>query len=150
MTETSHSHSNWERDKSSRDGTRDSQTCAWVSRAEVSRVSRREILNAINVNRREEKADDSPSSRLWRPWCRKCDSRSVYPFCDVTLDRAFNSTFVLGGATLLFDVELINIGDSPPTTNVFKEIDDNKDKQLSRDEVNRYVRTRPAWALFFL
>lgn len=46
-----------------------------------------------------------------------------------------------GGATLFFDVELINIGDSPPTTNVFKEIDDNKDKQLSRDEVNLYVRT---------
>lgn len=46
-----------------------------------------------------------------------------------------------GGATLLFDVELINIGDSPPTTNVFKEIDENADKQLSRDEVNLYVRT---------
>jgi FK506-binding protein 14 len=40
-----------------------------------------------------------------------------------------------GGATLLFDVELVNIGDSPPTTNVFKEIDENKDMQLSRDEV---------------
>lgn len=46
-----------------------------------------------------------------------------------------------GDATLLFDVELINIGDSPPTTNVFKEIDENQDKQLSRDEVNLYVRT---------
>lgn len=45
-----------------------------------------------------------------------------------------------GGATLHFDVELINIGDSPPTTNVFKEIDENADKQLSRDEVNLYVR----------
>lgn len=40
-----------------------------------------------------------------------------------------------GGATLVFDVELINIGDSPPTTNVFKEIDDNKDNLLSREEV---------------
>lgn len=40
-----------------------------------------------------------------------------------------------GGATLVFDVELINIGDSPPTTNVFKEIDENKDMQLSREEV---------------
>lgn len=40
-----------------------------------------------------------------------------------------------GGATLVFDVELINIGDSPPTTNVFKEIDENKDNQLSRGEV---------------
>lgn len=45
-----------------------------------------------------------------------------------------------GGATLLFDVELINIGDSPPTTNVFKEIDENKDLQLSRDEVSGYLK----------
>lgn len=46
-----------------------------------------------------------------------------------------------GGATLLFDVELVNIGDSTPTTNVFKEIDENKDMQLSRDEVcNTYVK----------
>ncbi|XP_037919615.1 FK506-binding protein 2 isoform X1 [Hermetia illucens] len=44
-----------------------------------------------------------------------------------------------GGATLHFDVELINIGDAPPTTNVFKEIDENQDKQLSREEVNQYV-----------
>lgn len=40
-----------------------------------------------------------------------------------------------GGATLIFEVELINIGDSAPTTNVFKEIDDDKDNQLSREEV---------------
>ena len=40
-----------------------------------------------------------------------------------------------GGATLVFDVELINIGDTAPTTNVFKEIDENQDNQLSRDEV---------------
>lgn len=46
-----------------------------------------------------------------------------------------------GGATLIFEVELINIGDSAPTTNVFKEIDDNKDNQLSREEVIVYVCT---------
>ncbi|CAH2104060.1 unnamed protein product [Euphydryas editha] len=39
-------------------------------------------------------------------------------------------------ATLHFDVELINIGDSPPTTNVFKEIDADKDNMLSREEVS--------------
>ncbi|XP_020706228.2 FK506-binding protein 2 isoform X1 [Athalia rosae] len=44
-----------------------------------------------------------------------------------------------GGATLLFDVELIDISDSPPTTNVFKEIDANKDNQLSREEVRTMV-----------
>lgn len=48
-----------------------------------------------------------------------------------------------GGATLIFEVELLDIGNSQPTTNVFKEIDANNDKQLSREEVNEYV-----WSLF--
>lgn len=39
-------------------------------------------------------------------------------------------------ATLHFEVELINIGDSPPTTNVFKEIDADQDNMLSREEVS--------------
>ena len=47
-----------------------------------------------------------------------------------------------GGATLMFEVELINIGDSPPTTNVFKEIDFDKDNQLSREEVRSCVLYR--------
>jgi hypothetical protein len=46
-----------------------------------------------------------------------------------------------GGATLVFEVELINIGDAKPSTNVFKEIDDNQDNMLSRDEVTAYVRS---------
>ncbi|XP_049819621.1 FK506-binding protein 2 isoform X2 [Aethina tumida] len=45
-----------------------------------------------------------------------------------------------GGATLIFEVELINIGDSPPTTNVFKEIDADKDNMLSREEVSEYLK----------
>ncbi|XP_037045966.1 peptidyl-prolyl cis-trans isomerase FKBP2 isoform X4 [Bradysia coprophila] len=44
------------------------------------------------------------------------------------------------GATLIFEVELINIGETAPTTNVFKEIDDNKDNQLSREEVSEYLK----------
>ncbi|KAL5286527.1 FKBP14 family protein [Megaselia abdita] len=43
-------------------------------------------------------------------------------------------------ATLHFDVELIHIGDAAPPTNVFKEIDDNNDKQLSREEVSEYLK----------
>ncbi|XP_049812976.1 uncharacterized protein LOC126259928 isoform X1 [Schistocerca nitens] len=39
-----------------------------------------------------------------------------------------------GGATLTFEVELLSIGDSPPPVNVFKEIDADKDQNLSRDE----------------
>ncbi|CAG9761732.1 unnamed protein product [Ceutorhynchus assimilis] len=45
-----------------------------------------------------------------------------------------------GKATLHFEVELINIGDTPPTTNVFKEIDADADNQLSRDEVSEYLK----------
>nr|CAD7438457.1 unnamed protein product [Timema bartmani]CAD7453660.1 unnamed protein product [Timema tahoe] len=45
-----------------------------------------------------------------------------------------------GGATLNFDVELINIGDSPPAVNVFKEIDADADKMLSREEVSEYLK----------
>ncbi|KAL0280344.1 UNVERIFIED_CONTAM: hypothetical protein PYX00_001663 [Menopon gallinae] len=45
-----------------------------------------------------------------------------------------------GGATLTFEVELMNIGDAPPTTNVFKEIDADADKQLSREEVSEYLK----------
>jgi len=45
-----------------------------------------------------------------------------------------------GGATLLFDVELISIGDAPPPVNVFKEIDEDADAQLSREEVLGYLK----------
>lgn len=45
-----------------------------------------------------------------------------------------------GGATLNFEVELINIGDTPPPTNVFKEIDADKDNMLSREEVSEYLK----------
>ncbi|KRT86018.1 HLH domain-containing protein, partial [Oryctes borbonicus] len=45
-----------------------------------------------------------------------------------------------GGSTLVFEVELLDIGNTPPTTNVFKEIDDDKDNQLSREEVSEYLK----------
>ncbi|XP_027841677.2 uncharacterized protein LOC114123029 [Aphis gossypii] len=51
-----------------------------------------------------------------------------------------------GGATLVFDVELLNVGDQAPTTNVFKEIDQDQDKQLSRDEVSEYLKRQMAAA----
>ncbi|XP_054276185.1 uncharacterized protein LOC128995255 [Macrosteles quadrilineatus] len=54
-------------------------------------------------------------------------------------DRGAGSV-IPGGATLTFEVELINIGDSAPTTNVFKEIDADKDKMLSREEVSEYLK----------
>jgi len=44
-----------------------------------------------------------------------------------------------GGATLHFDVELLNIADGPAPVNVFKEIDTNTDMQVSREELNDYL-----------
>lgn len=50
----------------------------------------------------------------------------------------------VSGATLNFEVDLMNIGDSPPAANVFKEIDADKDKLLSREEVSKFlVRSCP-------
>ncbi|KAJ2954040.1 hypothetical protein O0L34_g2253 [Tuta absoluta] len=43
-------------------------------------------------------------------------------------------------ATLHFEVELINIGDTAPSTNVFKEIDADSDNMLSREEVSEYLK----------
>ncbi|XP_059470467.1 FK506-binding protein 2 isoform X2 [Neocloeon triangulifer] len=58
-------------------------------------------------------------------------------------DRGAGSV-IPGGATLNFEVELISLGDSPPPVNVFKEIDENKDKQLSREEVSSYLKKQVA------
>jgi len=43
-------------------------------------------------------------------------------------------------ATLIFEVECINVEDGPSPVNVFKEIDGNDDNQLSREEVSSYLK----------
>jgi len=45
-----------------------------------------------------------------------------------------------GGATLVFDVELINIEEGPTPVNVFKQIDADGDKALTRDEISSYLK----------
>nr|CAH7749007.1 unnamed protein product [Callosobruchus chinensis] len=55
-----------------------------------------------------------------------------------------------GKATLIFEVELINVGNEKPVaTNVFKEIDADKDNQLSREEVRGFVSNlqRQTWTV---
>ena len=47
----------------------------------------------------------------------------------------FTGDKIPGGATLVFDVELINIADGAPAENIFAKIDSNKDMQLSQEEV---------------
>merc|ERR1711962_1015098 len=47
-----------------------------------------------------------------------------------------------GGATLLFEVELLNIADGPAPVNVFKEIDTDQDMHLSREELNQYLNNQ--------
>ena len=45
-----------------------------------------------------------------------------------------------GGATLYFEIELIESEEGPQPVNVFKQIDMDDDKQLSRDELAWYLR----------
>jgi len=46
-----------------------------------------------------------------------------------------------GGATLIFDTELLGIEQAPPPVNIFKQIDADGDLQLSRDEISVYLQT---------
>jgi len=45
-----------------------------------------------------------------------------------------------GGATLVFEVECLEVESGPPPVNVFADIDVNKDNLLSREEVSDYLR----------
>mmetsp|Transcript_3379 Transcript_3379/g.9410 ORF Transcript_3379/g.9410 Transcript_3379/m.9410 type:complete len:212 (+) Transcript_3379:167-802(+) len=48
-----------------------------------------------------------------------------------------------GGATLKFDVEVVDILDSaPPPPNVFKEIDSDEDKKLTKEEVEAWFQAK--------
>lgn len=45
-----------------------------------------------------------------------------------------------GGATLIFEVELMGVNQAPPPQNVFKQIDLDNDNQLSKEEVADYIK----------
>merc|ERR1711899_6961 len=45
-----------------------------------------------------------------------------------------------GGATLYFDIELLETEDGPPPVNVFKQIDNDVDSQISREELSGYLK----------
>lgn len=47
----------------------------------------------------------------------------------------FSPCSFLTDAWLVFEVELISIGDAPPVVNVFKQIDGDADDHLSKEEV---------------
>lgn len=45
-----------------------------------------------------------------------------------------------GGATLFFDIELLEAEDGPAPVNVFKQIDSDSDNNLSREELSAYLK----------
>lgn len=45
-----------------------------------------------------------------------------------------------GGATLYFDIELLHAEDGPAPVNVFKQIDQDSDSNLSREELSAYLK----------
>lgn len=53
----------------------------------------------------------------------------------LTCSTVSQSSHSLADAWLVFEVELISIGDAPPVVNVFKQIDSDADEHLSKEEV---------------
>merc|ERR1719203_125328 len=47
-----------------------------------------------------------------------------------------------GGATLHFDVEVLEIAEGPPEQNIFKEIDTDSDGKISKEEVSAYFKAQ--------
>jgi FK506-binding protein 14 len=47
-----------------------------------------------------------------------------------------------GGATLNFDIEVVDIKDAPPQPNIFKEIDADSDGKLTKDEVQGWFKEK--------
>jgi FK506-binding protein 14 len=47
-----------------------------------------------------------------------------------------------GGATLNFEIELIDTEVGPQPVNVFSQIDENKDNNLSREELSGYLKSQ--------
>ncbi len=45
-----------------------------------------------------------------------------------------------GGATLVFDIELLDVEEGPTPVNVFRQIDADDDNQLSREELSSYLK----------
>ena len=56
-------------------------------------------------------------------------------FVNVEILLVVTGADIPGGATLIFDVELLEIKDAPKQENIFKIIDADEDKHLSSDEV---------------
>lgn len=54
-----------------------------------------------------------------------------------------------GGATLVFDIELLDTEEGPAPVNVFAEIDENTDNNIDREELAGYlmkqVRVKTFW-----
>ena len=47
-----------------------------------------------------------------------------------------------GGATLIFDIELLDVEEGPKPVNVFKQIDQDADSHISRDELAEYLKNQ--------
>lgn len=47
-----------------------------------------------------------------------------------------------GGATLIFDIELLDVEEGPMPVNVFKQIDQDANSHISRDELAEYLKNQ--------
>lgn len=68
------------------------------------------------------------------------DKRKLTIPSDKAYGKAGAGDVIPPDATLLFDVELLELQDAPPQVNVFKAIDKDEDNKLSKEEVLTYIQ----------
>ncbi len=69
-----------------------------------------------------------------------------FEFFFTPLDLAYGQQgagdMIPGGATLIFDIELLDVEEGPKPVNVFKQIDADADSHISRDELAEYLKNQ--------
>jgi len=68
------------------------------------------------------------------------DKRKLIIPSDMAYGKQGAGEVIPPDSTLYFDVEMVEIGDSPPHVNVFKAIDKDDDNKLSKEEVLTYIQ----------
>lgn len=95
---------------------------------------------------RKAKARHSTTSGLWQckcvPGCSRIWSRYskllIHLISLISLQAAHDK--IPAHSTLHFDVECLKVEDGPNPINVFKEIDEDGDDKLSREEVGEFLK----------
>lgn len=70
------------------------------------------------------------------------EKRQLIVPSDLAYGQQGAGDMIPGGATLIFDIELLDVEEGPKPVNVFKQIDADADSHISRDELAEYLKNQ--------